>query len=340
MATKAKDTQVSEQEAEKKSAKAKTKSGKTEKPSVAKAVKKTSAKKTTESTTTKVKAKATKKTVKPAVKVAVESAPKVDSQTAKSEKSADEAKEQPTAKVEADNAKSTVVSPDQIDLKALLEAGVHFGHQTQRWNPRMREYIYTERDGIHIFDLVKTAQQLQEAMNFARQLGKQGKTLIFIGTKRQSQEIIKEHASQAGAMYIVTRWLGGFLTNWDQVSKSIKRMNQIYSGLESGKYDKYTKFEQVQLRKEADRLSRFLEGVKDLKTVPDALFLADITVDQVAVKEAKIAGVPVMAIVDSNANPDLVDIAIPGNDDAVSSITILTSMVAQAYAEGRQSRTK
>lgn len=228
----------------------------------------------------------------------------------------------------------------EIDLKALLEAGVHFGHQTQRWNPRMRSYIYAERDGVHIFDLVKTAQQLQTAMDFARKLGKEGKTLVFVGTKRQAQEIIREKASEANAMYIVTRWLGGFLTNFEQVSKSIKKMNTIYQGLESGKYESYTKFEQGQLRKEADRAARFLEGVKELKSMPDAIFIADLNEDKVAAKEAALMSIPVIAIADSNADPSMAQFVIPGNDDAVSSISILTEMVAQAYAEGKKARSK
>jgi small subunit ribosomal protein S2 len=239
-------------------------------------------------------------------------------------------------------AENTAVSTQlgDIDLKELLEAGVHFGHQTQRWNPRMRDYIYAERDGVHIFDLVKTAEQLQKAMDFARRLGKEGKTLVFVGTKRQAQEIIREKATEAGAMYIVTRWLGGFLTNHEQVGKSIKRMNRIYKGLEDGTYDSYTKFEQGQLRKEADRSARFLEGVKDLKGLPDAIFIADLTEDKVASREAKIMNMPVIAIADSNADPDMADYVIPGNDDAVSSISILTEMVAQAYAEGKKARSK
>lgn len=224
----------------------------------------------------------------------------------------------------------------EIDLKELLEAGVHFGHQTNRWNPQMREFIYAERDGVHIFDLVKTAQKLEEAMNFVRNLGKKKKTLVLVGTKRQAQEIIKGQAQQAGAMYIVTRWLGGFITNWQQVSKSIRKMNQIYQGLESGKYEHYTKFEQVQLRKEADRKARFLEGVKDLKDLPDAIFIVDLVEEKVAAKEAKLAGIPIVAIADSNADPDLADIVIPANDDAVSSITIIVEKIAQAYAEGKK----
>ena len=155
------------------------------------------------------------------------------------------------------------VQPGSVDLKALLEAGVHFGHQSHRWNPKMKDYIYTERDGVHIFDLILTAEQLEKAMNFARTLGKQGKTLVFVGTKRQAQEIVKNAATNVGAMYIINRWLGGLATNWEQVSKSIRRMNQLKKGLEEGKYDKYTKYERVQLQKEIDRLERFFLGVEE-----------------------------------------------------------------------------
>lgn len=226
----------------------------------------------------------------------------------------------------------------EIDLKELLEAGVHFGHQTNRWNPRMRDYIYSQRDGVHIFDLVKTAQQLEEAKSFVTKLGKKNKNIIFVGTKRQAQDIIREKAEEAGAMYIVTRWLGGFLTNWEQVSKSIRKMNRTYKGLDDGRYDHYTKFEQVQMRKEADRKARFLEGVKDLKTLPDAIFIADLVEEKVAAKEARLMGIPVIAIADSNADPRLADIIIPGNDDAVSSLTVLVGHITQAYAQGKKAK--
>lgn len=232
------------------------------------------------------------------------------------------------------------VQTSEIDLKALLEAGVHFGHQAQRWNPKMRQYIYAEKDGVHIFDLIKTAEELEKAMNFARKLGREGKTLVFVGTKRQAQDIVREKAEAAGAMYIVNRWLGGLLTNWEQVGKSVRRMNHIRSGLEKGEFDHYTKFERNELQKEADRLARFFGGVADLKQIPDALFVVDVTEEKVAIKEAKLTGVPVIAMVDSNGNPEHADYVIPGNDDAVSSITMLVEMIANAYAEGKQNKTK
>lgn len=227
-----------------------------------------------------------------------------------------------------------------IDLKALLEAGVHFGHQAQRWNPKMRPFIYDTRDGVHIFDLVKTADQLEKAMKFANELGRKGKTIVFVATKRQAADTVKAVAQSVGAMYVTTRWLGGLITNWEQVSKSIRKMNDIKKGLAEGKYDQYTKYERTQLQKEADRLSRFFEGVADLKTVPDALFVLDVSEESVAVKEAKAAGVPIIAVIDSNGNPDDIDFVIPGNDDAVSSVQILTDLVAQAYGEGKKMGSK
>ncbi len=226
----------------------------------------------------------------------------------------------------------------EVNLQELLEAGVHFGHQSYRWNPKMKDYIYAENNGVHIFDLVKTASQLEQAMNMAYELGRKGKNLIFVGTKRQAQDIIREHAESVGAMYITTRWLGGFLTNWEQVSKSIHKMNTMKAGLASGKYDHYTKYERMQIQKDIDRLERFFIGVKDLKVTPDALFIVDINEEQVAAREAGQMGVPIMALVDSNSNPDLADVVIPANDDAVSSITLLTSMVAKAYGEGKKQR--
>jgi small subunit ribosomal protein S2 len=228
----------------------------------------------------------------------------------------------------------------KIDLQELLEAGVHFGHQSHRWNPKMRDFIFDARDGVHIFDLVKTAEQLEQAMQMAYELGKNGKNLVFVGTKRQAQELVRAAAEEAGAMYIVTRWMGGFLTNWEQVSKSIAKMNSLKAGLANGKFDHYTKYERMQIQKDIDRLERFFLGVADLKRTPDAIFIVDVSEEEVAAKEAKITNVPIIALVDSNGNPELVDCVIPANDDAVSSIKLLTTMVAQAYAEGKKLQAK
>jgi small subunit ribosomal protein S2 len=222
-----------------------------------------------------------------------------------------------------------------VDLEALLEAGCHFGHQARRWNPKMGEFIYTQRDGVHIFDLAKTATQLELACAELYEAGKLGKNVVFVGTKRQAQEIVREHAADAGAMYIVTRWPGGLITNWEQVGKSISKLNQMKKDREEGKYTKYTKFEQLKIDKEIQKLERFFGGVATLKRIPDMLVVADINTDLVAIKEANIKEVPVIAIADSNTNPDLVKIAVPGNDDAVGSIKILIATLAAAYKQGK-----
>ena len=294
------------------------------------------AKKATAPKSAKVKETAVEETVETVAPEVVET---VDvAEAPKAQKS--EAKETSPVEKKEMTAAMAVNADGELDLKVLLEAGVHFGHQAQRWNPKMNPYIYAAREGVHIFDLVKTGQKLKEAMDFARNLGKQGKTLVFVGTKRQAQEIVKSAAEQSGAMYIMNRWLGGLLTNWEQVSKSIRRMNKINTGLGKGEFDHYTKYEKVQLQKDADRLARFFAGISELNQMPDALFLIDVSEEKVAVKEAKLMGIPMIAIVDTNGNPDGIEYVIPGNDDAVSSITILTGLIAQAYAEGRQARSK
>ena len=227
------------------------------------------------------------------------------------------------------------VAPE-YDLTDLLEAGCHFGHQKAKWNPRMAEFIYMEKDGVHIFDLEKTANQLQLAYNLVYDLATKGKTMIMVGTKKQAKSIIEEEAKANGAMYITSRWLGGLLTNWNQVKRSLKRMLNIGAGLKSGKYDGYTKFEKVQLEKEESRLDRFFGGIRELKSTPDFLFVVDSNREKNAVKEAKLMGVPVIALIDSNANPEDVDIAVPANDDALRSIKFIVSEVAKAYAEGKK----
>ena len=199
----------------------------------------------------------------------------------------------------------------ELDLRELLEAGCHFGHQKAKWNPHMAEWIYMEKDGVHIFDLAKTADQLQTAYDFAYDLGSKGKTVVMVGTKRQAREIITEAAKKAGMMYIVSRWLGGFLTNWNQVKQSIKKMNDIEAGLKAGRYDGYTKYERVQLEKEQNKLARFFEGVRELKAAPDCIFVVDPKREAIAVTEAGMEHIPVVALIDSNADPDLVDLPIP-----------------------------
>jgi small subunit ribosomal protein S2 len=226
----------------------------------------------------------------------------------------------------------------EIDLEELLEAGCHFGHQKNRWHPKMASYIYAEKDGVHIFDLVKTAEQLRKAYNYAYQLGKEGKSLIFVGTKKQARDIIKKAAEEAGAMYIYSRWLGGLLTNWEQLKKSITRMIFIEEGLKGDKFKGYTKFERVQLDKERTKKGRFFDGIKLLKTKPDCLFVVDAKKEDIAVTEASLTGVGVMALVDSNTNPSKVDLVIPANDDAVKSIQVIVNLVAKGYKEGRKAK--
>lgn len=225
----------------------------------------------------------------------------------------------------------------QYDLVKLLEAGVHFGHQIRKWHPKMAPYIYMEKDGVHIFDLAKTAEQLRVAYNYLYDLGKSGKTVIFVGTKRQAREIVQAKATEAGAMHITSRWLGGTLTNWEQVRKSIKRMNDLEKGLETGAFEGYTKYEQGQMAKELGRLQRFFIGIRELKKEPDAIVVVDPIREDNVLKEAITVGIPVIALADSNADPRDLTITIPGNDDAISSIRLIVSELTQAYAEGKKS---
>lgn len=223
-----------------------------------------------------------------------------------------------------------------VDVKELLEAGSHFGHQAQRWSPKIAPYVYTKRNGVHIFDLFRTVQKLEEAAQFAYELGKNGKILVFVGSKRQAQEIVKEEAIAAGALYITVRWMGGTITNWDQIKKSIDKLLQLKKDREEGALEKiYTKKERVLIDKDINRLERFFGGVSSLKAIPDALFIVDIKKEIGAVKEAATKGVPVIGIVDTNSDPTMVDYPIPANDDAVHSIKIITHTIANAYKEGR-----
>lgn len=226
----------------------------------------------------------------------------------------------------------------EYDLEKFLEAGCHFGHQIKKWHPKMAEYIYCEKDGVHIFDLVKTASQLQVAYNYAYNLGKNNKTLIFVGTKRQARDVVKDAAVDCGAMYITSRWLGGFLTNWNQVFKSIKKMNDIQAGLKSGKYKGYTKFERTKLEKQATRAGRFFEGIKGIKSKPDAIFIIDPFKEKIVVHEAMKEGVELMALVDSNGDPSNIGIPIPANDDVHGSVELITNEIAKAYKAGKAAK--
>lgn len=227
-----------------------------------------------------------------------------------------------------------------VSLEELLEAGCHFGHQTKRWNPKMEPYIWQARGGVHIFDLAKTAEKIKEACLAARDLVAESKDIVFVGTKRQAQAIVKEESVRAGAPFVATRWLGGTITNWGQIKKSLDKLIEMKEKKEKGEYDKYTKKENILIDREIGRLSRFLEGLISLKNPPEALFVVDIKREITAVREARKRKLKVFAIVDSNSDPDLVDYVIPANDDAVRSIKVIVSKMAQAVAEGMELRKK
>lgn len=222
----------------------------------------------------------------------------------------------------------------EYDLQELLEAGCHFGHHTRKWHPAMAEFIHMEKDQIHIFDLAKTAEQLSLAYNYAYKLGQEGKSIVMIGTKRQARDIVKQVAMDAGMSYINARWLGGTITNWEQIQKSLKRMLKIEKGLKEGEFSQLTKFERLQLEKEAGRLARFFDGLRTLKSKPDALFVIDPVREKIAVTEANLNDIPVIGLVDSNSDPRTVSLPIPANDDAVGSITLIVEAVAAGYKAG------
>ncbi len=221
-----------------------------------------------------------------------------------------------------------------ITMKELLEAGVHFGHQTKRWNPRMKEYIFGERNGIYIIDLQKTLKLFKDASKFVTDLCAQGKTILFVGTKRQAQDAVAEEATRAGMPYVNQRWLGGLLTNWVTVQKSVKRLQEIDEMATDGRYDLLTKKEVIRLERERKHLQANLAGIKNMKRLPDALFVVDSNNEVIAVKEARKLGIPVVAVVDTNCDPTVVDYVIPGNDDALRAIRLFTSKIADSAAEG------
>lgn len=223
-----------------------------------------------------------------------------------------------------------------VSMKDLLEAGVHFGHQVRRWNPKMRPYIYGARDGVHVLDLAKTVVKLEEALDFVRQIGQEGKTIIFVGTKKQAQAIVEEEAKRCEALYITHRWIGGLLTNWEQVQKNIIKMKDLKEKLSSGYFTDRTKKELLLMERELAKLEGFYGGIGSLNAAPGALFIIDCKKEENAVHEACKMGVPIVAICDTNCDPEVLDFAIPGNDDAVKSIRLLTQAVADAYLEGRQ----
>jgi small subunit ribosomal protein S2 len=221
-----------------------------------------------------------------------------------------------------------------ITMKELLEAGVHFGHQTKRWNPKMKEYIFGERNGIYIIDLQKTLKLFKEASKFVTELCSQGRTVLFVGTKRQAQDAVAEEATRAGMPYVNQRWLGGLLTNWVTVQKSVKWLQELDEVAVDGRYDLLTKKEVIRLERERKHLQANLAGIKTMKRLPDALFVVDSNNEAIAVKEARKLGIPVVAVVDTNCDPTVVDYVIPGNDDALRAIRLFTSKVADSASEG------
>jgi len=221
-----------------------------------------------------------------------------------------------------------------ITMKELLEAGVHFGHQTKRWNPKMKEYIFGERNGIYIIDLQKTLKLFKDASKFVTDLCAGGKTILFVGTKRQAQDAIAEEAGRAGMPYINQRWLGGLLTNWVTVQKSVKRLQELDEMAVDGRYELLTKKEVIRLERERKHLQANLAGIKSMKRLPDAIFIVDSNNEAIAVKEARKLGIPVVAVVDTNCDPTVVDYVIPGNDDALRAIRLFTSKIADSAAEG------
>jgi len=221
-----------------------------------------------------------------------------------------------------------------ITMKELLEAGVHFGHQTKRWDPRMKEYIFGERNGIYIIDLQKTLKMFKEASRFVTELAASGKVILFVGTKRQAQDAIAEEATRCGMFYINQRWLGGLLTNWVTVQKSVKRLQELDDMATDGRYDLLTKKEVIKLERERKHLQANLAGIKNMRRLPDAIFVVDSSNEAIAVKEARKLGIPVVAVVDTNCDPTVVDYVIPGNDDALRAIRLFTSKIADSVAEG------
>jgi small subunit ribosomal protein S2 len=225
----------------------------------------------------------------------------------------------------------------EITMKELLEAGVHFGHQTRRWNPKMKEYIFGERNGIHIIDLQKTLKMFRDAARYVAELAGQGKRVLFLGTKRQAQEAIAEEANRCGMFFVNHRWLGGTLTNWATLQKSIKRFKLLKGMSEDGRMAQFSKKEAARLERELKHLKQNFSGVENMTTLPDAMFVIDPNAEVIAVREARRMGIPVVAIVDTNCDPNLVDWVIPGNDDALRAIRLFTSKISDAVLSGRQS---
>ena len=223
-----------------------------------------------------------------------------------------------------------------VSMKQLLEAGVHFGHQTRRWNPKMAKYIFTERNGIYIIDLQKTVKMLDTAYDFIRDVSAEGGEILFVGTKKQAQEAIREEAERCGMHFVNARWLGGMLTNYKTIQKRIARLEQLNKMKEDGTFDLLPKKEVIKLELEIEKLEKFMGGIKNMGRLPKAMFIVDTRKEKIAVAEAKNLGIPVVAIVDTNCDPDEVDYVIPGNDDAIRAVKLIAGAMADAIIEGRQ----
>lgn len=223
-----------------------------------------------------------------------------------------------------------------VTMKQLLESGVHFGHQTRRWNPKMKPYIFTERNGIYIVDLQQTVKLVEVAYKVVRDLAMEGKEILFVGTKKQAQETVKKEAERCGMPYVNQRWLGGMLTNFQTINRRVKRLDELEKMEEEGMFEVLPKKEVIQLQKEKERLNRFLGGIRHMKRLPGAVYVVDPRKESIAVAEANKLGIPVVAIVDTNCDPDIIDYVIPGNDDAIRAVKLLTGVMADAVLEGNQ----
>ncbi len=227
-----------------------------------------------------------------------------------------------------------------VTMKQLLEVGVHFGHQTRKWNPKMKRYIYTAKNGIYIIDLQQTMQLIMDAYDFTKELVSDGGTVLFVGTKKQTQDIIENYAKECGMPYVKNRWLGGTLTNFETISKRTRRLKEIEQMEEDGVFEELPKKEVLGIRKEYEKLLYNIGGIRDLKKLPHALFIVDPTKEAIAVNEAKKLGIPIIAITDTNCDPDDIDYVIPGNDDAIRSCSLITSIIADAVNKGKQEKVK
>ena len=223
-----------------------------------------------------------------------------------------------------------------LSMKQLLEAGVHFGHQTRRWNPKMKPYIFTERNGIYIIDLQKTVKMVDDAYNYVKAVSEDGGVFLFVGTKKQAQDAIEEEATRAGQYYVNHRWLGGTLTNWNTIQSRIKRLKDIKKMSEDGTFDVLPKKEVALLVKEQEKLEKFLGGIKDMPRIPDVMFIVDPRKERIAVQEAQKLNIPIVAMVDTNCDPDEIDVVIPSNDDAIRAVKLITAKMADAFIEGNQ----